>query len=44
VGKPERRRLLERPKHRWEDDIKMDLWEVDWGDIDMIDLVQDRDR
>jgi hypothetical protein len=28
VGKPERRRPLERPRRRWEDNIKMDLREV----------------
>ena len=44
MGKPEGRRLLERPKHRWEDNIKMDVWEVRWGDIDRIVLAQDRDR
>jgi hypothetical protein len=31
VRKPERRRPLGRPRHRWEDNIKMDLWEVGWG-------------
>ena len=31
VGKPERRRPLERPRHRWENNIKMDLREVGWG-------------
>jgi hypothetical protein len=31
VGKPERRRPLER--HRWLDNIKMDLVEVGWGDV-----------
>jgi hypothetical protein len=31
VGKPEERRPLERPKRRWEDNIKMDLREVGWG-------------
>jgi len=25
VGRPERKRQLERPRHRWEDNIKMDL-------------------
>jgi hypothetical protein len=34
VGKPEGRRPLERPKRRWEDNIKMDLREVGWGDAD----------
>ena len=31
VGKPEGRRPLGRPRHRWEDNIKMDLREVGWG-------------
>jgi hypothetical protein len=31
VGKPEGRRPLGRPRRRWEDNIKMDLWEVEWG-------------
>jgi hypothetical protein len=31
VGTPEGRRLLERPRHRWEGNIKMDLIKVDWG-------------
>jgi hypothetical protein len=44
VGKPEGRRPLERPRRRWEDDIKMDLREVVWGGMDWINLAQDRDR
>ena len=44
VGKPEGKKLLERRKDRWEDNIKMDLEEVGWGDMDWIDLAQDRDR
>jgi hypothetical protein len=31
VGRPEGRRPLGRPRHRWEDNIKMDLQEVGWG-------------
>jgi hypothetical protein len=31
VGKPEGRRPLERPRRRWEDNIKIDLREVGWG-------------
>jgi hypothetical protein len=31
VGKAEERRPLGRPRHRWEDNIKMDLREVGWG-------------
>jgi hypothetical protein len=31
VGRPEGRRPLERPRHIWEDNIKMDLQQVGWG-------------
>jgi hypothetical protein len=31
VGRPKGRRPLGRPRHRWEDNIKMDLHEVGWG-------------
>jgi hypothetical protein len=31
VGKPEGRRPLGRLRRRWEDNIKMDLWEGGWG-------------
>jgi hypothetical protein len=44
VGKPEGRRPLERPRHRWLDNIRMDLVEVERGDVDWIGLTQDRDR
>jgi hypothetical protein len=44
VGKPEGRRPLERPRRRWEDNIKMDLREVECGGTDWVDLAQDRDR
>jgi hypothetical protein len=44
VGKPEGRRPLGRLRHRWEDNIKMDLRVVGWGDIDWINRAQDRDR
>jgi hypothetical protein len=44
VGRPEGRRPLERPRRRWEDNIKMDLEEIGFRDVDLIHLAQDRDR
>jgi hypothetical protein len=44
VGRPEGRRPLGRPRRRWEDNIKMDLREIGFGDADWIRLAQDRDR
>jgi hypothetical protein len=42
--KPEGKRLLERPKRRWEDNIKMDLQKVGGGRGDWMELAQVRDR
>jgi len=44
VGKPEGKRQLGRPRHRWEDNIQMDLQEVGCGAMDWIELAQDSDR
>jgi hypothetical protein len=44
VGKPEGKRPLGRPGHRWEDNIRMDLIEIGCGSMDWIDLVQDREQ
>jgi hypothetical protein len=44
VGKPEGRRPLRRPRRRWLDNIRTDLVEVGWGDVDWIGLAQDRGR
>jgi hypothetical protein len=44
VGKPVGKRPLGRPRHRWEDNIKMDLQEVGCGGMDWIELAQDKDR
>jgi hypothetical protein len=44
VEKPEEKRPLGRPRRRWVDNIRMDLVEVGWGDVDWIGLAQDRDR
>jgi hypothetical protein len=38
MGKPQGRRPLGRPRRRWVDNIRMDLVEVGWGDVDWIDL------
>jgi hypothetical protein len=44
MGKPEGKRLLGRPRSRWEDNIKMNLQEVVLGGMDWIVLAQVRDR
>ena len=44
VGKPERKRPLGRPRHRWVDNIGMDLQEVGCGYVDWIGLARDRGR
>jgi hypothetical protein len=44
VGKPEEKKQLGRPRRRWMDNIKMDFRERGWGDMDWIDLAQDRDQ
>jgi hypothetical protein len=43
-GKPEGKRPLERPWHRWGDGIRMDLREIGSGTVEWIQLSQDRDR
>jgi hypothetical protein len=44
VGKPEGKMPLGRPRCRWVDNIRIDLGEVGWGDVNWIGLVQDRNR
>jgi hypothetical protein len=44
VGRPEGRRPLGRPRRRWEDNIKMDLGEIGFGDLDWIHWRPDRDK
>jgi hypothetical protein len=44
VGKPEGKRPLVRSRRRWVDNIRMDLGEVGWDDVDWIVLAQDRNR
>jgi hypothetical protein len=43
VGKPEGKRPLERPRHRWEEGIKMNRREFGWGAMEWIHLAQDGD-
>jgi hypothetical protein len=44
VGKPEGKRPLGRPRRSWMDNIRIDLREIGWGDMNWIDLAQDRDQ
>jgi hypothetical protein len=44
MGKSEGKRPFDRPRHRWEDNIKMGLQEVGCGGMDWIDVAKDRDR
>jgi hypothetical protein len=44
VRKSEGNRPLGRPRRRWVDNIRMDLGEVEWDDVDWIGLGQDRNR
>jgi hypothetical protein len=44
VVKAEGKRPLGRQRRRWVDNIRMDLEEVGWGDVDLIDVAQDRDQ
>jgi hypothetical protein len=43
VRKPEGKRLLERPRRRWEDNIKMDLQEAGCGCMELIEVAQKKD-
>jgi hypothetical protein len=44
VGKPEGNRPLERPRRNWVHNIEVDLRDIGWGDMDWIDLAQDKDQ
>jgi hypothetical protein len=43
-GKPEGKRPLGTPRRMWVDNIKMDLGDIEWGDVNWICLFQDRDK
>jgi hypothetical protein len=42
VGKPEGKRVLGRPECRWEINIKMDLYEIEWEEVEWFYLAQNR--
>jgi hypothetical protein len=44
VGKPEGKGPLGKPRHRWVNNIKMDLREIGWGSMDWTGLAQARDE
>jgi hypothetical protein len=44
LRKPEEKRPLGRPTRKWVDNIKMDLRETEWGDMDWLDLAEDGDQ
>jgi hypothetical protein len=44
VRKPEDERPLDRPRRRCVNNMKMDLVEAGWGDVDWIGLTRDRDK
>jgi hypothetical protein len=44
VGNPEGKRPLRRPRHRWKDNIRTDLREIGWEDVDWVHLDQDGDQ
>jgi hypothetical protein len=44
VSKPEGRTTLRRPRHRWKNNIRMELRAIVWEGVDLIHLAQDRDQ
>jgi hypothetical protein len=44
IGEPEGKKPLGRPRDRSVNNIKMDVVEIVWGDLDWIGLAQDRDQ
>jgi hypothetical protein len=44
VEKPKRKRPIGRPKHRWVDNIRLDLGEIGRDGMDWIDVTHDRDQ
>jgi len=44
VEGPEGKRSLGIPRLRWDDNIKVDLQNICWGGVDLIDMIQERDK
>jgi hypothetical protein len=44
VGKPDGKRPLGRPRHRWLDNIKMYLREIGWDEVDWMVMAQVRNQ
>jgi hypothetical protein len=44
IGNPEWKRPLGRPRRRWEDNIRIDLREVGWENVDWIHLAEEREH
>jgi hypothetical protein len=44
VVKPKENRQFGKPRRRWEDNIGMALWEVEWEGVDWMQLAQDRNQ
>jgi hypothetical protein len=44
MRKPEGKKPLGKPRRRWEDGIRMNLREIGWGNVEWIQLAQDRER
>jgi hypothetical protein len=44
VEKPEGKRPPGRSRRRWMDNIKMELIDIEWGAMDLIDLAEDKDQ
>jgi hypothetical protein len=44
VGKHEGKRPLGRPRRRWEDEIRMDIRDIGWEDVEWVQLAHDRSQ
>jgi hypothetical protein len=44
IGKPEGKRPRRRPRHRWENTVRMNLAEIKWKGVEWMNMVQERDQ